>query len=178
MLEEKEGLRVLTIYICLDLNLVYFYMVYYASLLVVSTGIPVSIWNQARGFLLLRSLRSLVTHKAPIKVNQCIKCPCESSLGDLNIMQQLAQETKDTIASYLHSKSDLASLTMVDRAFASAGRRARFRTVHISESSPSRHLSAAMTSSAYTIAGTWEQRCQLAMQSVKSFPKSVGMSAG
>ncbi len=99
-----------------------------------------SIWNQARGFLLLRSLRSLVTHKAPIKVNQCIKCPCESSLGDLNIMQQLAQETKDTIASYLHSKSDLASLTMVDRAFASAGRRARFRTVHISESSPSPSL--------------------------------------
>ncbi|KAK0243345.1 hypothetical protein EDD85DRAFT_786259 [Armillaria nabsnona] len=52
-------------------------------------------------------------------------------------MQQLAQETKDTIASYLHSKSDLASLTMVDRTFASAGRQARFRTIHISESSPS-----------------------------------------
>lgn len=38
MLEEKEGLRVLTVYICLDLNLVYFYTVYYASLLVVGTG--------------------------------------------------------------------------------------------------------------------------------------------
>ncbi|KAK0444490.1 hypothetical protein EV421DRAFT_1735279 [Armillaria borealis] len=50
-------------------------------------------------------------------------------------MQKLAQEMKEHITSYIYAKSDLSTLSMVDRSFADACRRVRYATVHLSTGS-------------------------------------------
>ncbi|KAK0234499.1 hypothetical protein EDD85DRAFT_955317 [Armillaria nabsnona] len=53
----------------------------------------------------------------------------------ISAMQKLAQETKEHITSYIYTKPDLSTLSMVDRSFSNACRHIRYATVHLSAGS-------------------------------------------